>query len=101
MAIKAKSDIFDRVIKTGQEMGIIEKRAKEMRVSGQINLAALPTERLKLLLQKRMQAFESLVKTGTLPAAFNKMLPPSTGVIDDDESEPESVMDSEFVEADS
>ena len=99
IAIRAKSDIFDRVVKTGQEMGIIERRAKELRVSGQINLAALPTDKLKRLLVKRMDDMQKLVKSGKIPTAFTNMLPPRD---EDNERtrEPESVMDAEFVEND-
>lgn len=74
IAIKAKSDIFDRTIKIGQDMGVIQKRAKEVRVSGQVNLAALPTEQLRKTLQKKLSQFEELVGKGTLPKMYIKML---------------------------
>lgn len=74
IAIKAKSEIFERTIKTGQDMGVIQKRAKEIRVSGQVNLAALPTEQLRKTLQKKLSQFEELVDKGTLPKMYVKML---------------------------
>jgi len=74
IAIKAKSDILERTIKTGQDMGVIQKRAKEVRLSGQINLAALPTEQLRKTLQKKMNQFEELVGKGTIPKMYIKML---------------------------
>lgn len=75
MAIKARSDILDKMIKTGQDLGIIEKRAKEIRVSGNLNLAALPTEELKSLLSKKMKELNLLVEEEKLPSVYQKMLP--------------------------
>jgi hypothetical protein len=74
MAIKAKSDIFERTIKMGQDLGLIEKRAKEMRVSGNLNLAALPTEELRTVLNKKLKEFEKLVDEGSLPTVYKKMI---------------------------
>ena len=74
MAIKAKSEILDRTIKTGQELGIIDKRAKEVRVSGSVNLAAMPTEELKVALQERLDEFQNLVGSGELPTVYQRMI---------------------------
>lgn len=74
MAIKAKSELLDRTIKMGQDMGIIEKRAKELRVSGNLNLAALPTEELRTVLDKKLKDFERLVGVGKLPTVYEKMM---------------------------
>ena len=74
LAIKAKSEILDRTIKMGQDMGIIQKRAKEVRVSGQLNLAALPTEKLRVVLEKKLNQFDELVSKGSLPKTYINML---------------------------
>jgi hypothetical protein len=74
VAIKAKSDILERTIKAGQDLGIINKRAKEIRVSGQLNLAALPTEQLRVELQRKLDDFHNLTRKGTLPPVYRKML---------------------------
>lgn len=74
MAIKAKSTIFEQTIKTGQELGIIPKRAKEIRVSGSINLAAMPTDALKSLLEKRLSSMQQLVTVGTIPQTYLKKM---------------------------
>jgi len=105
LAIKAKSEILDRTIKMGQDMGIIQKRAKEIRVSGDINLAALPTEQLRHVLQKKLSQFDQLVEQGELPKTYINML---EGRVDDGRrsvsgrsDEPESVVDAEFYEENS
>lgn len=104
LAIKAKSEILDRTIKMGQDMGIIQKRAKEVRVSGQLNLAALPTEQLKKTLQKKLNQFEELVGKGKLPKQYIKMLEGKNdvgeGSISGRSDEPESIVDAEFTETD-
>lgn len=87
MAVKAKSEIHDKVLKTGQEMGIIEKRAKEIRVSGNINLAALPTDKLKDMLSKKLKEFDMLVENGKIPNTYKKMLERSNITVDDDDDE--------------
>jgi len=74
LAIKAKSAIFDQTIKTGQELGIVPKRAKEVRVSGNINLAALPTDSLKSMLEKKLNEMSVLVTEGQIPQTYVKMM---------------------------
>jgi hypothetical protein len=74
MAIKAKSEIHDRTIRMGQDLGLIEKRAKELRVSGNLNLAALPTEELRVVLDKKLKEFQALVGEGRLPTVYERMI---------------------------
>lgn len=74
MAIKAKSSIHGETIKMGQDLGIIEKRAKEVRVSGNINLGAMPTEKLRVMLDDKMTEMQALVQRGKLPPVFQKMM---------------------------
>jgi len=74
MAIRAKSEIYDKTIKTGQEMGIIEKRARELRLSGNLNLSALSTEELKNTLDKKLKDFHGLVGNGKLPAVYQRLI---------------------------
>lgn len=74
MAVRTKSDILDRVLKTGQEMGIIQKRVKEIRVEGDLNLSAMPTAKLKAMMEQRLNDFKNLVDAGKLPRVYQKML---------------------------
>jgi transcriptional regulator with XRE-family HTH domain len=102
MAIKAKSDIHDKTIRMGQELGIIEKRAKEIRVSGNINLAALPTEQLRLMLDKKLKQMDALVSRGEVPSVFDNILRSrNAGRLPPRSDEPEQYLDSEHVQEDS
>lgn len=99
LAIKAKSEILDRSIKMGQDMGIIQKRAKEVRVSGQLNLAALPTEQLKKELGKKLDQFQELVGKGSIPDTYKRMLEKANGrLLPGRSDESESVVDAEYEE---
>ena len=99
LAVKAKSEVLDRTIKMGQDLGIIQKRAKEVRVSGQLNLAALPTKQLKKELGKKLDQFQQLVGKGSLPDTYKQMLERTNGrLLQGRSDEPESVMDGEYEE---
>lgn len=99
MAIKAKSDIHDKTIKMGQELGIVEKRAKEIRVSGNLNLAALPTEQIRLVLSKKMKQMDNLVSKGEVPSVFDSILRSrNAGRLSARSEQPEHCMDAEFEE---
>lgn len=102
LAIKAKSEIFERTLKMGQELGIVQKRAKEIRVSGNINLAACTTEQLRENLQKKLVQFEQLVTDGELPDVYQKMLTSGENgqSVSGGEFESEQVVDAEFTETD-
>jgi len=101
LAVKAKSEILDRTIKMGQDIGIIQKRAKEVRVSGQLNLAALPTEQLKKELTKKLDQFQALVSRGKVPSTYRRMLEKTNGrLLPGRSEEPESIVDAEFIEKD-
>ena len=74
-AIKAKANIYDNLMKMGQELGIIAKRARELRVLGEINLVALPNEEIRQLYEERMAWFDSVMRgTPELPPAYRNIL---------------------------
>ena len=74
-AIKTKASLYESLMKMGQDLGIIQKRAKEIRVLGEINLVALPNEELRQLYQERMSWFQSVMQgTPNLPPAYANIL---------------------------
>ena len=95
-AIKAKSQVLKDVLTVGQELGIISKRAKELRVLGDINLALLPTDEIQQLLFTRLTHFRDTVSEGPkLPSAYAQILDKSSISEDDEE-----IIDADFDEAD-
>jgi len=95
-AIKAKAQIFKDTMVMGQELGIVNKRAKELRVLGELNLNVLPTDELKSLYDEKLSEFKSIVQgTKSLPNAYSQILKNAT---DDANEEADEIIDAEFQE---
>jgi len=93
-AIKAKAQLYKDMIVMGQELGIIDKRAKELRVLGEINLGALPNEELRELLEKRLEWFQNVMTSPQkLPSAHGNILERSVRQIEEND-----VVDAEWEE---
>ena len=74
-AVKAKSKIFDNTIRMGQELGVIAKRAKEIRVVGQVNLATMSNDELAKMYDEMLGKFAAMVEPNrSLPSHYQKML---------------------------
>lgn len=94
-AIKAKAQIYKDLIVMGQDLGIIDKRAKELRVLGEINLGALPNEELRELLETRFQWFQNVMSPPKkLSSAYDGILERSVEQIDNGE-----IVDAEWEES--
>lgn len=65
-AIKTKSVILRDIILTGQDLGIVERKAKDIRVLGELNLAVLPTDKLQQLYEERLRYFEEIIETSSV-----------------------------------
>jgi hypothetical protein len=102
-AIKAKAQLTENMMKMGQELGIISKRAKEVRVLGEINLVALPNEEIQQLYEERMSWFQNVMQgTPALPSAYSNILKRAVeGSHVEDEGTEEEVIEAEFEERDS
>lgn len=69
-AIRARSDIFDKVIKTGQEFGILEKKPEEKRIVAGVMVAQLTNDQLRQAITTEISRLNQLVVTyGELPMA--------------------------------
>ena len=74
-AIKAKSQIIENTMKMGQELGIIAKRSREIRVVGQVNLATMSNDELHAMYEDMLGKFAGMVDSHRqLPGHFQKML---------------------------
>jgi len=94
-AIKAKAQFYKDLVVMGQELGIIDKRAKELRVLGEINLGVLPTEELGELLEKRLAWFKDVMTPPQkLPSAHGNILERSV-----EQVEEQDVVDAEWEES--
>lgn len=98
-AIKAKAQLVENVMKMGQELGIISKRAKEIRVLGEINLVTLPNEEIQQLYEERMAFFSNVMQgTPALPPAYSNILKRAVEGRDAEEEGSEETIDAEYEE---
>lgn len=65
-AIKEKKNIHDSVIKMGQDFGFIDRKAKEMKVDGEITFSTMSEEQVKEEIQKEVQRLNDLSKGGVI-----------------------------------
>ena len=99
-AVKAKSGIMNDIIQTGQNLGVVDKRAKELRVLGDINLAVLPTEELELMYKERLQFFGEVVGTESkkLTGPHAKIVEQALASIEEEAMSDDVIQDAEFTE---
>ena len=60
-AIRARSDIYDKLIKTGQEFGILEKKPEEKRIVAGIIVANLSNDQLKQAITSAIGSLNDMV----------------------------------------
>lgn len=61
-AIKARSDVLDRIVRMGQELGVVKRAAREVRVDGQIDFKSMSVKELRIHLQREMTEMRELLK---------------------------------------
>lgn len=61
-AIRVRSEIYDKLIKTGQDMGVIKRAAQQHEVIGGIVVADLTNEKLKALITQELRELSGLMK---------------------------------------
>lgn len=92
-AVKTKAGLLKDILTTGQDMGVINKKAKEVRVLGDINLAVMDTDHLQNLMFDRLKDFNKLIgkEEKTLPTAYERIL-------DSNVKKSERIIDAEYIE---
>lgn len=60
-AIKARSDIVDKMIKLGQDFGIIEKKPQEQKIVAGVVVTQLSNEELRAAIAKQIASLNSMV----------------------------------------
>lgn len=71
-AIKEKSSIYERVIKMGQELGVLEKAADKLMVVAGVQLAGKTPQEIKALIEDQLDEIKAL--TGIIGSGRKKML---------------------------
>lgn len=91
-ALKAKSDIIDRIVKVGQEFGILEKAPEKKLIVGGIAVANMPTEDLRKTIVGAVTDLKKLMgrygDTDVLGRPLPALAAPAAPVIQDAELVP-------------
>jgi len=80
-AIKQEKDIYDSIIKHGQDFGFIQKKSQSLEVTNTLTFGNLTDKELKAEIQKEMTDLNRMAKGNTID-----MRPELLGVADDVES---------------
>jgi len=78
-AIKTKKEIYDSVIKLGQEFGLIDKKAAEVKVQGEVSFSTMSDVDVKREIEREVQKMHQIAKGGVVD-----MRPELLGVTDDE-----------------
>lgn len=62
-AIKTKSEIYDKSIKLGQDFGFIEKKAGELKVTGEVSFSAMSEADMQKQIKQEVEAMHRMVKS--------------------------------------
>jgi hypothetical protein len=60
-SLRTRADVLDRVVKTGQELGIIQRTAKQVEVSGQVDITQLDVRELRVHIEHQLSEVHSLL----------------------------------------
>jgi len=83
-AVKQKKEIYDSVIKMGQDFGFIEKKATEFKVSGEMSFSTMSEKEVKEEIQKEVENIQRLSTgvidmrpelLGVMPEEVRKFIP--------------------------
>lgn len=77
-AIKAKKEIYDSVIKMGQEFGLIDRRAAEVKVQGEVSFSTMSDADVRREIESEVKRLNEIAQGGVVD-----MRPELMGVTDD------------------
>jgi hypothetical protein len=69
-AVKTRSDILDRVVKTGQELGVIKRAAREVNVNAQVDFRSMSVRELRVHLRREMAEVRDLLGAEPEPSGL-------------------------------
>jgi len=64
-AVKARSEVLDKIIKTGQELGVISRAAREVNLRSQIDVRSMSVSELRVHLRQEVEELSRLVSPPT------------------------------------
>jgi hypothetical protein len=78
-AVKARSEILDKVVKAGQELGLIKRAAREISLHGSVDVRSLSISELRVHLQKEVSGLRKILDPpnqleGTAGVVLNRIL---------------------------
>jgi hypothetical protein len=62
-AIRAKSDIVDKIVKFGQDIGLIDRRPEERRILAGVMVADMSNKQLRGMITSELANLDKMVKT--------------------------------------
>lgn len=60
-AIKTRSDILDKIIKVGQDLGVINRSAKEVNINQNMNIQSMSISELKVTMKKELSDMKEMI----------------------------------------
>lgn len=78
-AIKQKKDIFDSVIKMGQDFGFIDKKATEVKIEGEMSFSTMTDKDIQAEIAREVERMHQIAKGNVV-----EMRPELLGVTDED-----------------
>jgi len=90
-AIKLKSDINDKIIKVGQELGLIERKIGEIKIEGEMSISAMSNEEVEKKIEVEAQRMISMTTQNIIPIrpelldiageGMKEVLPPNVKIL--------------------
>lgn len=60
-SLRTRADVLDRILKTGQELGVITRTAKQVEVTGQVDITQLDVRELRVHIEHQLSEVHSLL----------------------------------------
>lgn len=60
-SLRTRADVLDRIVKTGQELGVVTRSAKQVEVSGQVDITQLDVKELRIHIEHQLSEVRALL----------------------------------------
>lgn len=69
-AMRTRSEILDKIVKTGQDLGVITRAAKKVEVSGEVDVSQLNVDELRVHISSQVEEISSLAGLSADPGGI-------------------------------